>query len=81
MPSRRLPLERPRQGRKIGGVCLALANNLNVDVTLVRVLWVVVTLLLALVFGVLAYAVAWVLIPEEPEPRPAALIAPEGPSA
>lgn len=65
---RRIPLERPRQGRKIAGVCLALANNFNVDVTLVRVLWTVLTVLGAVAFGVLAYLVAWVLIPEEPLP-------------
>ncbi len=74
---RRAPLERPRQGRKIAGVCLALANSLDVDPNLVRVLWVVVTVLFALVFGVLAYLAAWVLIPEEPRMAlPAAEAAP-----
>ena len=62
----RAPLERPRQGRKLAGVCLALANNFDLDVNLVRVLWVVFTLLFALVFGVVAYLVAWILIPEPP---------------
>ncbi|HVA62132.1 MAG TPA: PspC domain-containing protein [Terriglobales bacterium] len=64
---RRAPLERPWQGRKIAGVCLALANSLDVDVNLVRVLWVVITVLFAVVFGVVAYLVAWILIPEEPQ--------------
>jgi len=58
----RIPLERPRQGRKVAGVCLGIANNLNLDVTLVRVLWVVISVL----GGVVAYAAAWILIPEEP---------------
>lgn len=65
-PARRGPLERPRQGRKIAGVCLAIANSLDWDPTLVRVLWAVITILCAFIFGILAYAVAWVLIPEEP---------------
>ena len=66
-PPTRRPLERPRQGRKIAGVCLALANNMNADPTLIRVLWVVLSLMTALIFGVVAYFVAWILIPEEPE--------------
>lgn len=57
-------LERPRQGRKIAGVCLAVARYLGVDVTLVRILWVL------LIFigggGIVAYLVAWLIIPEEP---------------
>ena len=73
---KRIPLERPRRGRKIAGVCLGLANSLDVDVTLVRVLWVVFTLLFAIAFGVVAYIVAWILMPEEPAPVTAALRVP-----
>jgi len=65
-PPHRAPLERPRTGRKIGGVCLALANNFDLDVNLVRVLWVVFTVLGAVAFGVIAYIAAWILIPEAP---------------
>ncbi|HWG37083.1 MAG TPA: PspC domain-containing protein [Terriglobales bacterium] len=65
-PPHRAPLERPRAGRKIGGVCLALANNFDLDVNLVRVLWVVFTVLFAVAFGVIAYIAAWILIPEAP---------------
>ncbi|HEY7839816.1 MAG TPA: PspC domain-containing protein [Terriglobales bacterium] len=66
--SRRRPIERPREGRRVAGVCLALAQNLDVDVTLVRVLWVVFSVMFALVFGVVAYVAAWILIPEAPRP-------------
>lgn len=72
MRPRRRPLERPRQGRKVAGVCLALAQSLDVDVTLVRVLWAVFTVLFALVFGTVAYVVAWILIPEAPLALPVA---------
>ncbi|MGH9477223.1 MAG: PspC domain-containing protein [Terriglobales bacterium] len=65
-PRRGAPLERPREGRKVAGVCLAFARALDWDPNLMRVLWVVITVLFAFVFGVIAYAVAWVLIPEEP---------------
>lgn len=49
--------------RVLGGVCSGLADFLGVDVTLVRVLAVIGTLL---GFGTiaLAYVVLWVLLPE-----------------
>lgn len=55
---------RPRYGRKIAGVCAALARHFNVDVTLVRVIAVVLLLLWG--GGLLAYIVGWIAIPEEP---------------
>ncbi|HEY7855493.1 MAG TPA: PspC domain-containing protein [Terriglobales bacterium] len=72
---RRIPLERPRVGRKVAGVCLAFANEWNLDPTLVRVVWAVASILFgAIVLGVVAYAVAWVLIPEEPLPVAAPVV-------
>lgn len=57
-------LERPIQGRRIAGVCAAFADYFDVDVTLIRLLAVVM-----LVFGVgtpaLAYIIAMLVIPEE----------------
>jgi phage shock protein C len=32
-------LVRPRQGRKIAGVCLGFAEYFDIDVTLVRLMW------------------------------------------
>jgi len=57
-------LVRPRQGRKVGGVCLGFAEYFDIDVTLIRIAWVLCVL--AGGFGLLAYLVAWVVIPEEP---------------
>jgi phage shock protein C len=56
-------LRRPRSGRVIGGVCAALANRFGWDVTLVRLL-VVLSILLP---GpqVIAYLIAWLVIPGE----------------
>jgi phage shock protein C len=56
---------RPRYDRKIAGVCAAFANYFNLDVTLVRLVWVIVTLFTGL--PLLAYLLAWIVIPEEPE--------------
>lgn len=68
-PSRPV-MERPREGRKIAGVCLAVARYLEVDVTLVRILWVLLIFLGG--GGIVAYLVAWLIIPEEPLPALAA---------
>lgn len=57
-------LVRRKDDRMLGGVCSGVAAYLNVDVTLVRVLVAVGTLI---GFGSLAiaYLVAWALLPEE----------------
>ena len=57
-------LRRPRTGRVIGGVCAALANRFGWDVVLVRVLAVLSILLPGP--QVLAYVIAWIVIPGEP---------------
>lgn len=57
-------LERPREGRMIAGVCAGLANYFGIDVTIVRIIWVL--LLLPGGFpGLLPYIVLWILMPEE----------------
>lgn len=60
-----VPLMRPREGRKIAGVCQGLANHFGWDVTLTRVITVVFAVML-LPFGLIAYAVLWLTLPEEP---------------
>jgi phage shock protein PspC (stress-responsive transcriptional regulator) len=47
--------------KKVGGVCAGFADYLDVDVTLVRIL----TLVLAIFTGVgfIAYIVAWIAMP------------------
>ena len=47
-----------------GGVCAGLAAYFEVDVTFVRVTWIVLSIWPgAIVLGVVAYLAAWVLIP------------------
>jgi phage shock protein PspC (stress-responsive transcriptional regulator) len=58
---------RPQGDRKIAGVCAGLAKYFELDVTAVRLLWVVLTIYPgAIILGVIAYAVAWFIIPAEP---------------
>ncbi len=63
------PLIRPRVGRQIGGVCLALAQANGWDVTVVRIMAVLGLFFSSGLVGV-AYLAAWIGIPEEPPPLP-----------
>ncbi len=57
-------LVRPQKGRMLGGVCLALANYFHLDVTLVRIVWVI--LLFPGGFpGLIPYLILWAVIPAE----------------
>lgn len=57
-------LVRPRVGRKIAGVCLGFSQYFDVDVTLVRVVWLIASV--TTVIGLLSYPIAWIVMPEEP---------------
>lgn len=59
------PLTRTPDDRVVAGVCGGLADRLGVDPTIVRVLAVVGTLLGAGSL-VVAYVVAWALMPSRP---------------
>ncbi len=59
-------LQRSRDNRIIAGVCGGLAEWLGWDPTLVRVLYVVLSVATAF-SGVLFYLLLWVLMPERPE--------------
>jgi phage shock protein C len=48
----------------IAGVCGGLAEWLGWDATLVRVLYVVVSVLSAAFPGILVYVILWLLMPE-----------------
>ena len=61
----RRKLMRSRVDRKIAGVCAGFAEYFDLDVTIVRVVWLIVALFGG--GGVLAYIIAWIVMPEEPE--------------
>jgi phage shock protein C len=63
-------LMRPRQGRKVAGVCAGVAEYFDVDVTLVRIIWLI-TALIPIGVSVIAYIVGWIVMPEEPALLPA----------
>lgn len=57
-------LYRDEQHKKIGGVCAGLAAYFDVDISLVRVLFVLAVVLGG--SGVLAYIILWIVIPPMP---------------
>lgn len=63
-------LSRPREGRKVAGVCAGIARYFGVDVTLVRILTVAVSIW-PIGFGIVAYIVCWAVMPNEPYLLPA----------
>jgi phage shock protein C len=69
--SARVPrrLVRRTDDKMLGGVCAGLADHLGLDPTLVRVLTVLATVLGA---GsvVIAYVVAWVIVPKDTDVNP-----------
>lgn len=58
-------LVRPLKNRMIGGVCAGIAQYFNLDPTLVRLIWVLLTLLSFGFGGVVAYIIAWIIMPDE----------------
>ncbi len=53
----------PAEG-KIAGVCAGIAAHFETDVTLVRLAWVILSIVPGLfIGGILAYAAAWLLMP------------------
>jgi phage shock protein C len=59
-------LVRPRKSRMVAGICAGIAGYSGLDVTLIRVIVAVVSVLTGGA-GVLAYLAAWVIIPGEGE--------------
>lgn len=61
-------LRRSVAGR-VGGVCAGIAEYFDTDVTLVRLAWVVLSIVPgAFIGGALAYLAAWILVPDSPQP-------------
>jgi phage shock protein C len=63
-------LSRPREDRKIAGVCAGMARYFGVDVTLIRILAVALAVWPVGV-GIIIYIVCWVVMPNDPYLLPA----------
>ena len=58
-------LYKSNSDKKIAGVCGGVAKYLNIDVTIIRLIWALLVVFAGT--GVLAYIVCALVIPEEPD--------------
>ena len=57
-------LYRSTKNKVLGGVCGGLGEYFNIDPVIVRILWILFCL--AWGVGILAYIIAWIIIPKNP---------------
>lgn len=68
-PNKRLM--RSQTDRKIAGVCGGIAEYLNMDSTIVRLIWVLLVILpVPLIPAFIVYFVAWIVMPNGPLYKP-----------
>jgi phage shock protein C len=65
MTSSTRPLHRSTKNSMIAGVLGGLAEYFDLDPTMVRVVYVVVSILSAAFPGILVYVALWMIIPED----------------
>ena len=58
-------LYKSNSDKKIAGVCGGVAKYLNIDVTIIRLIWALLVVFAGT--GVLAYIVCALVIPDEPD--------------
>ena len=56
-------LYRSKKNRVIAGVCAGVGEYLKIDPVVVRIIWLVFSL--AYGIGILAYIIAWIVVPEK----------------
>jgi len=61
-----MPLHRSTRNAMIGGVCGGIAEWLDWDPTLVRILYVLGSVVSVAFPGILVYVVLWILMPRSP---------------
>ena len=64
-PMRRL--YRSGNDKILGGVCGGLGEYFGIDPTLIRLAWIIFSLVYG--SGILAYIIAWIIIPRNPNHR------------
>ena len=77
-PNRERRLTLSTRDKKIAGVCAGFAEYFEMDVTLMRIIWLI------LVFappgaGLIGYLIAWLVMPREEHPRAVSESAPVAP--
>jgi phage shock protein PspC (stress-responsive transcriptional regulator) len=63
-------LTRSKSEKMVAGVCGGLADYFNIDPSFVRIGFALLTLSTAIFFGVAAYLIMMIVVPEEDEKQP-----------
>lgn len=58
-------LYRDKKNQKLAGVCAGIGKYLDMDPTVIRLIWVIITAFGG--SGLIAYIICAIIIPEEPE--------------
>ncbi len=58
-------LTRSGEDRMIAGVVGGLGEYFSIDPTLLRILYIILTLLTGVGFGIILYVVLWIIMPED----------------
>ena len=75
-PAPQKKLTRSLTDKKIAGVCGGLAEYMDMDPTLVRLVWVMLAIFAG--WGVLGYLIAWIVLPEQPQAITSSAAVPAG---
>jgi len=54
------------KNKKISGVCSGIAEYFDLDPSLIRLAWIIVTVLTGVLPGIIAYILAAIVIPQSP---------------
>ena len=63
-------LTRSTTDRWLAGVCGGIGEYFEVDPNLIRVIWVILSVLTTFFPGVIIYILLWIILPESGEVRP-----------
>ncbi|MBI3032331.1 PspC domain-containing protein [Candidatus Woesearchaeota archaeon] len=58
-------LYRSKRDKVLGGVCAGIGDYFEIDPVVVRLVWIIFTFI-SMGFGIIAYIIAWIIVPEEP---------------
>lgn len=58
-------LYRNAKNKMIAGICAGMADYFNIDPTVMRIIWIIATVLTGFIFGIIAYIVCILVIPEK----------------
>jgi phage shock protein C len=56
--------------RWIAGICGGIGEYLEIDPNVIRVIWVILTVITGFIAGIIIYILLWIILPEGGQVRP-----------